>query len=534
MSTFITQIHQSEREAIVIPASNTSISYKKLGDLIGHFQTFFNSTASPLYGKIPKGARVAISLENNLEFVVSFLTVTNFSRVASPLNPNYKESEIDFYLEDLQASVLIIGQIGKDGRNYTDLLTSAAKRNIPVIQTWYDFNRGRVEYSIIDPKNKEEIFKSVNSIPVYYNNESKFPGIAKPDDVALILHTSGTTGRPKSVPLTHDNISTSMKNISGTYDLTPSDRTYIVMPLFHVHGLIGGLLSTLSTQGTVIIPIRFSAKAFWNDFTKFKATWYTAVPTIHQILLHVDRPNPLPKIRFIRSCSSALAPSTLEDLEKAFKAPVLEAYAMTEASHQMCSNFLPSKGERKPGTVGHGQGVEVVILDDDDNLLKSDEIGEVSIKGNNVTKGYLNNVKANSESFTKNGFFRTGDQGFLDSDGFLKLTGRLKELINRGGEKLSPIEIDSAILRNPYVKEVVAFGADDVKYGQIVKAAVVLTQEGKDKKIGQPELKEYLKDRISSFKIPEQFYFLDAIPKTATGKIQRRNIAKIFSSESKL
>lgn len=533
MSTFITSIKKTDKEAIVIPEYNLSVRYSHLGHLIGHLQTFFNNPTSPLFGKVPKGSRIAISLQNNLEFIVSFLTATNFSRVAAPLNPNYKESEIDFYLDDLNASVLIIGKIGKDGRNYTDLLKSASKKNILVVETWFDFNRQRVEYSILNPSTKQVLFNST-TLPVYFNNEPTLPGTAKPDEVALILHTSGTTGRPKSVPLTHNNISTSMRNIANTYELSNTDRTYIVMPLFHVHGLIGGLLSTFSTQGTVIVPIRFSAKQFWGDFIKFKANWYTAVPTIHQILLHVPKPNPLPKIRFIRSCSSALAPATLEKLEFEFKAPVLEAYAMTEASHQMCSNDLPSKGKRKPGTVGHGQGVEIVILDDNDKILPTGKIGEVSIKGNNVTKGYLNNVKANAESFSSNGYFRTGDQGFLDSDGFLQLTGRLKELINRGGEKISPIEVDSAILRNPYVKEVVAFGADDLKYGQVVKAAVVLNDKGKELKVTEKQLQEFLTDKISAFKIPQQFYFIDAIPKTATGKIQRRNIAKVFSTKSKL
>ncbi|KAJ1933890.1 Peroxisomal-coenzyme A synthetase, partial [Linderina pennispora] len=270
------------------------------------------------------------------------------------------------------------------------------------------------------------------------------------DDVALLLHTSGTTGRPKAVPLTHANIARSMLNISNTYKLTSIDRSFIVMPLFHVHGLIGATLSTLYTGGSVVVPPRFSASHFWPEFIATKANWYSAVPTIHQILLRHELPSPMPQIRFIRSCSSALAPTVLHQLEEKLGAPVLEAYAMTEASHQMCSNPLPP-AVHKPGSVGLPQGVELTILDDDGNETK---LGEVCIRGPNVTEGYLNNPEANAKSFTaESHWFRTGDQGYIDEDGYVVLTGRIKELINRGGEKISPLELDAVLLKCPGVTE---------------------------------------------------------------------------------
>ena len=279
---------------------------------------------------------------------------------------------------------------------------------------------------------------------------------AQPEDIALVLHTSGTTGRPKAVPLTHRNLTSTMKNIKATYNLTPADRTMLVMPLFHVHGLLAAFLAPLYSGGSVIVPPKFSASEFWDDFITHKANWYTAVPTIHQILLKNPPPATKPNIRFIRSCSSPLSPTTFHQLEEAYNAPVLEAYAMTEAAHQMTSNPLPP-AKRIPGSVGIGQGVDIEILDANGTVLPRGSEGEISIRGANVTHGYLNNPSANASSFTKEGFFRTGDQGRKDAEGYIYITGRIKELINKGGEKISPIELDNVLARHPAVGEAVSF-----------------------------------------------------------------------------
>jgi acyl-CoA synthetase (AMP-forming)/AMP-acid ligase II len=301
------------------------------------------------------------------------------------------------------------------------------------------------------------------------------------------------------------------------------------MPLFHVHGLLAGFLAPLAAGGTVIVPPKFSASTFWRDFTHHRANWYTAVPTIHQILLKSPLPNPIPKIRFIRSCSSPLSPTTFHQLEEAFKAPVLEAYAMTEAAHQMTSNPLPPH-KRKPGTVGIGQGVEVKILDDAGKEVAKGKEGEICIRGVNVTKGYINNPSANESSFTKEGFFRTGDQGKLDEDGYVVITGRIKELINRGGEKISPIEVDNAISAHPKVAEAVSFAVDSELYGQEVAAAVVVKP---GQSVSTEELKKFVSEKLSKFKIPAQWFFTEHMPKTATGKIQRRIVAEAMLKQPK-
>jgi len=275
------------------------------------------------------------------------------------------------------------------------------------------------------------------------------------------------------------------------------------MPLFHVHGLLAGFLAPLISGGSVVVPLRFSASDFWDNFITHKANWYTAVPTIHQILLKNPPPNTKPNIRFIRSCSSPLSPKTFHELEKAFDAPVLEAYAMTEAAHQMTSNPLPP-AKRQPGSVGIGQGVEVRILDQNGKEVPQGSEAEICIRGENVTKGYLNNPEANKTSFTKDGFFRTGDQGKHDEDGYVFITGRIKELINKGGEKISPIELDNVVAQNPAVGEAVSFAIADEMYGQDVGLAVVL-KEGK--KVTEDDLRKWITERVAKFKIPKKVSF---------------------------
>lgn len=448
--------------------------------------------------------QVSIALPNTYEFIVSFIAASWQRAIAAPLNPAYKQSEFEFYIDDLSSAIALVpkGAFAQDAA----AVRAARKYNAAIAECYYNGNE-----VVLDVKETGKLAGKRASLET-----------AQPDDVALVLHTSGTTGRPKAVPLTHRNLLRTMSNIQGTYQLTPKDRTMLVMPLFHVHGLLAGFLAPLASGGSVVVPLKFSASEFWKDFAEHKANWYTAVPTIHQILLKNPIPSPKPEIRFIRSCSSPLSPKTFHELEKALGAPVLEAYAMTEAAHQMTSNPLPP-GQRKPGSVGLGQGVEVKILNDAGDEVPQGREGEICIRGENVTKGYLNNPSANASSFTKGGFFRTGDQGLQDTEGYVIITGRIKELINKGGEKISPIELDNVIAQHPAVSEAVSFAIADEMYGQDVGLAVVV-KEGKALTAG--ELKSWLTDRVAKFKLPKKIFFTDIMPKTATGKIQRRLVAE--------
>ncbi|BDA45528.1 probable 2-hydroxyacyl-CoA lyase at C-terminar half [Coccomyxa sp. Obi] len=473
---------------------------------------------------IRPGDAVSIADTNTVDFVVAFLGVTCARAVAAPLNSNYTEDEFQFYMRDAASKLLLVPVSGNKAAE-----RAASSLNIPTATVSVSWTDGGLS-TLLSGKSGDVSFEAQGA-------KTDLEDPPHGDDVALFLHTSGTTSRPKGVPLTHANLAASLANIVATYELTPHDRSLLVMPLFHVHGLMAGLLAPLLAGSAVILPAggKFSAGTFWNDAVEFGATFYTAVPTMHQILLaRAEKDYPAqspPPLRFIRSCSSSLAAPTLHKLEAIFHVPVLEAYAMTEASHQMTSNPLPKNGPHKAGTVGRAQGsVQVTILDEQNKQLPVGKVGEVCIRGPNVTKGYLNNPKANEEAYA-GGWFHTGDQGFLDEEGFLTLTGRLKELINRGGEKISPLEVDSALLGHPLVNEAVSFGAPDEKYGEVVAAAVVLSKPADDAAAVIADIRKFAATKLAKFKVPEQIVITDKLPKGATGKIQRRNMVGHFMGD---
>ena len=476
--------------AISIAGGGPAVTYDQLRQQVGALAAQLNE-----FG-LGRGDRIAMALPNGLEVIASFLAASTVG-TAAPLNPAYTRDEFKFYMEDTGARALILP------KNSADEARAAAGNDVLIIEV--DLNSdGQVQ------------FLSENNAGAPCANDHP-----EPDDVALILHTSGTTSRPKRVPLSHANLSTSARNVAETYQLTSADVSLCVMPLFHVHGLVASTLATLSTGGSVVVPPKFNPLSFWPTVREHRVTWYSAVPTIHQVLLsraRGTRPSGSEQLRFIRSCSAALAPQTMADLEERFGVPILEAYGMTEAAHQMASNPLPP-GARKAGSVGCGTAVEIAILDKTGEVLPQGETGEVSIKGANVFGGYEGNAEANAESFS-NGWFRTGDQGYLDDEGYLTLVGRLKELINRGGEKISPREIDEALLTHAAVAEAVCFGIPDRVYGEEVAAAVVLKGDATEK-----GLIDHCRSSLSDFKCPKKIYIVEAIPRTATGKIQRRNVA---------
>jgi acyl-CoA synthetase (AMP-forming)/AMP-acid ligase II len=349
-------------------------------------------------------------------------------------------------------------------------------------------------------------------------------GPAEPGDASMVLHTSGTTSRPKIVPLTQRNLCASAGNIARTLQFTAADRGLNIMPLFHIHGLIAGVLAPLAAGSQVFCTPGFNALKFFGWMDEAQPTWYTAVPTMHQAIVsrasknaEIIKRHPL---RFIRSSSSSMPPQVIRELEEVFGAPLIESYGMTEATHQMASNPLPP-GLRKPGAVGLAAGPEVAIMGEDGALLPRGGIGEIVIRGANVTAGYESNAKANAEAFV-NGWFRTGDQGTMDDDGYISLTGRLKEIINRGGEKVSPREVDEILMDHPAVAQVVCFGMPHAKLGEEVAAAVVL-REGSA--ATERELQDFVSQRAADFKVPKKILFMEEIPKGATGKLQRIGLA---------
>ena len=450
---------------------------------------------------IGRGDPVAIVLDNGPHMVAAFLAVGSVATVA-PLHPGFRKQEFLDALDSLKAKALII-QSDSD----TVAASAATELDIPLLPLIPVTPAGGYT---LEPRQ---------------HNSASNPGLARGEDIALLLHTSGTTARPKLVPLTQSNLTTSARNIATTLQLTPTDTCLNIMPMFHIHGLIGAALSSFFAGASVAASSGFSALRFFKWLNTVRPSWYTAVPTMHQTILQRAKHNQdviaTSNLRLIRSSSAALAPQILHELESTFNCRAIESYGMTEASHQMSSNPLPPSA-RKPGTVGTAAGPSVAVMDMEGNLLQSQKTGEVVVKGDNIMSGYLDNPQANADSFMQ-GWFRTGDQGFLDADGYLTITGRLKELINQGGEKISPREIDEVLLDHPSVEQAVAFAAPHDKLGEAVIAAVVLA-EGKS--ATQRELREFAASRLADFKVPRQVVFLDKIPKGPSGKLKRVGLAQ--------
>jgi acyl-CoA synthetase (AMP-forming)/AMP-acid ligase II len=449
---------------------------------------------------IGRNDRVAIVLPNGPEMAAAFVAIACGATTA-PLNPAYRDEEFAFYLDDLKAKALVALK-GAD----TPARTVAARLGIPVLDLVPGVAAGE--------------FTLEGGTPA----TAASPGPAGTDDVALVLHTSGTTARPKIVPLTHGNVTASAGNIRATLALTPDDACLNIMPLFHIHGLMAATLASLAAGSAVICTPGFDALRIFRWLDEERPTWLTAVPTMYQaILARAERNAEIiarAPLRFLRSSSASLPGPVMLALEQTFDAPLVESYGMTEASHQMASN--PLAGPRKPGSVGIAAGPEIAIMDDNGTILPRGGIGEVVIRGPNVTKGYENNPEANAKAFA-NGWFRTGDQGTFDAEGYLTLTGRLKELINRGGEKVSPLEVDGVLSAHPAVAQALTFAIPHPKLGEEVGAAIVL-REGAE--LTERALRDFAATRLADFKVPRKVVFLAEIPKGATGKLQRIGLAE--------
>jgi acyl-CoA synthetase (AMP-forming)/AMP-acid ligase II len=451
--------------------------------------------------------RVAMVLNNGPEAASCFMAAACGVSTA-PLNPGYRVEEFEFYLSDLNAKALIV-----EHDSASPAVAVAQARGMLVLDLRPGTAAGDFSLSLRGG--------GLPAAPA----ASFLGGPAQPEDISMLLHTSGTTARPKVVPLSQRNLCASAQHIARTLALAPGDCGLNIMPLFHIHGLVAGVLAPLAAGSQVFCSPGFNALRFFGWMEQARPTWYSAVPTMHQAIVarasknaEIIRRHPL---RFIRSSSSAMPPQVIREIEAAFGAPLIESYGMTEAAHQMASNPLPPQ-KRKPGSVGLAAGPEIAVLGEDGQLLSAGEIGEVVIRGPNVTSGYENNPKANADAFTPEGWFRTGDQGVIDDEGYLSLTGRLKEIINRGGEKFSPREIDELLMDHPAVAQVVCFALPHPKLGEEA-AAVVVLREGHA--ATERELQEHVARHASDFKVPRKIVFMDEIPKGATGKLQRIGLA---------
>jgi acyl-CoA synthetase (AMP-forming)/AMP-acid ligase II len=490
--------HDAGSKAIGAPGRDW-LSYGGLRDLSAEVSASLRG-----FGIGPQD-RVGIVLPNGPEMAAAFVSIAQAATTA-PLNPAYREDEYAFYLEDLGAKAIVLAD-GETG----PALAAAEKLGLMVLRACV----------------AEGAPAGVFTLSADGVTRAALPASdPADDDVALILHTSGTTSRPKIVPLLQSNVAASAHNIAGSLNLTAEDRCLNVMPLFHIHGLLAAVSSSLSVGASTWCAPGFDALRFFGWMREAQPTWYTAVPTMHQAILtragrNADVIAEVP-LRFLRSSSASLPAQVMEALRETFDAPVIEAYGMTEAAHQMCCNPFD---RQKPGAVGVAAGPEVRVAHESDNKL-IDGTGEVVISGPNVTPGYESNPDANAKNFFEadgKRWFRTGDQGAFDADGFLHLTGRLKEIINRGGEKVSPLEVDGVLLDHPDVAQVVTFALPHPKLGEEVAAAVVL-KDGSE--VMEREIRAFAAERMADFKVPRKVILLEEIPKGATGKMQRIGLAE--------
>jgi oxalate---CoA ligase len=470
----------------------------------GALRALIVDTVAALNGiGIGRNDRVAIVLPNGPEMAAAFIACAS-GVTSAPLNPAYRADEFEFYLSDLNAKALIV-----EAGSTSPAVDVARKLGVRIVELVPQPDAGAGAFTL----------SLAPGAAVAHG------GFAQPDDVSMVLHTSGTTSRPKIVPLSQRNLAASAQNIRDTLKFRPDDCGLNIMPLFHIHGLIAGVMAPLAAGSQVFCTPGFNALKFFAWMDEAKPTWFTAVPTMHQAIasrasknLDIIKRHPL---RFMRSSSSSMPPQVIREAEEIFGAPLVESYGMTEAAHQMASNPLPP-GARKPGTVGVAAGPEVGIMAEDGTLLPRGDTGEIVIRGPNVTAGYESNPKANAEAF-QNGWFRTGDQGVMDAEGYISITGRLKEIINRGGEKVSPREVDEILMDHAAVAQVVCFGMPHPKLGEEVAACVVL-REGQA--VTERELQAFVAQRAADYKVPKKILFMDEIPKGATGKLQRIGLAQ--------
>jgi acyl-CoA synthetase (AMP-forming)/AMP-acid ligase II len=477
------------RPALVSPDDGLAIGRGELVERV-------DALAGDLAGLgVVRGDRVALALPNGPELVELLLALGALGVAAAPLNPAYTADEFAFYLGDLGPRLLAVPEgeaaaaraAAGDGVRIVDVALGAGRTSLLSATGAAPYEAGGAE------------------------------------DTAILLHTSGTTSRPKQVPLLQRNLVASARSMTRHYRLTPEDVSYVAMPLFHVHGLVASTLAALLAGGTVVVPRRLAPRRFWQQVEEHGVTWVSAGPTIHHMLIERAEPVRASRLRFTRSCSSALSAELMARCEEAYGVPMLEAYGMTEASHEMAANPLPP-AERRAGTVGVPTGVSIRVVDPAWQDVQQSAPGEVAISGPGLTPGYLANPEANAESF-RDGWFRTGDQGVVE-DGYLRLVGRIKELIIRGGENISPGEVEETLLAHPAVVDAACFGIPDEKYGEQVAAAVALRGEADER-----ALIDHCRERLTAVKVPSVVHILPEIPRTPTGKLQRRRVAAAIYGE---
>ena len=490
--------------ALVVTGERVHLSYRGLSALADGVAARLGATG------LSRGDAIGLISANTAEFVVALLGAARAGLVVAPLDPALPPSQLSARVGALGARAVLLG---RSAAGAPQPVANGASLPVPAWPLRVDVSRAGTAAVTFTPgaDPAPDVVGAADELSVRD---------------ALVLFTAGTSERARMVPLTHANVAASVRTLCSTYELGPEDATVAVMPFFHGHGLFAALLATLASGGCVLLPERgrFTAGSFWDDMRAVGATWFTAAPAIHEILLdrsEREYPGPqAPPLKFVRSGSAPLNPATQRALERTFGVPLLSAYGMTESSHQAASEPLPGRGALKHGSVGRPTGVEVRVLDRGGRACPVGVEGELWVHGPTVARGYLGNRDETAYTFV-DGWLRTGDLGVLDEDGYLSLTGRIKNLINRGGEKISPEHVEDILAGCPGVAEAAVFAVPDPVYGQRVGAAVVV-RDGES--VGTGEILRYCRDRLAAFEVPDRLELVAALPYTAKGALDRKAV----------
>jgi acyl-CoA synthetase (AMP-forming)/AMP-acid ligase II/NAD-dependent dihydropyrimidine dehydrogenase PreA subunit len=488
--------HESERLFLSVPEDGIDVTYGLLYQFVRELARFLQSHG------LQKGQRVAIILENGLGWALSCWGVLYAGGVVVPLNPRFKPAEAASLLQRAEVCLIITDN---DGINVVTGEFAAGKA------ARFQTNSKAAAELLVVARRQDR------------SKATQLPDI-RPQDEALLIFTSGSTGVPKGVILTHGNLLAASENIRQAHNLTVADIALCVLPFFHANGLIITLITSAFSGGRVVVPRKFSARHFWEWANRYRVTWFSAVPTILSILLSSKAGNPVPKsLRFARSASAALPKAVFEEFERRFKVPIIESYGLSETASQVTTNPLPP-ATRKVGSVGKPVGNELSIVDEYGVRVLPGVEGEVVIRGANVMPGYLNNPEANREAF-KNGWFYTGDIGYFDQDGYLFLTGRRKEFINRAGEKFSPREVDEILYQLPEIETAAAVGVPDSLFGEEIVAFIQLRP---GMKLSADQVIAHCRQSLVDFKVPKEIFYIGDFPKGPNGKVQRCRLADIY------
>ena len=490
---------------LISPETNQTISFREVNETISAIGQKLIETG------IERGSSIAIAAPNSPASCLMFMAIVSSGFVAVPLNLVAGSTILAYTIEHSEAKFIFVADDCKD------LIDSAVAQQ-----------NSSVKLIKLDPVRGPDLAALPSEVKKF-----QLEGIdSKPTDIALLMYTSGTTGKPKGVMLSHANLLAAGRFISTGHEIDRNDSGLCVLPIYHINGMCVTVMGTIVSASTLVIPHKFSVNSFWKIIDKFKCSWFSAVPTQFSYILNNEEvPEDLSSLRFARSASAPLSPDIHKKFEKRFGIPIIETMGLTETGSQITTNPMPP-GQRKIGSPGKAYGNQIMICDEQFEALPAGETEEILVKGDNVMQGYFKQPEETHKTILGNGWLRTGDLGYLDTDGYVFVSGRIKELIIKGGENIAPREIDEALLTHPGILEAAAFAVPCKDYGERVEACVCLKEKVS---VELAELISHCESQIGKFKSPDNIHIVADLPKGPSGKVQRLKLFElIYDNQNKL